>query len=48
MVEVRSLRRFEEEPTGDSWVLIEKRGDLYFVKGRQNAQALKPQSLHLA
>ena len=41
MVEVRNLGRDDEEPTGDSWVLIEKRGGLYFITGRQNAEALE-------
>jgi hypothetical protein len=40
MVEVRNLKTEEDEPTGDAWVLVEKRGGLYFITGRQNGQAV--------
>jgi hypothetical protein len=40
MVEVRNLQNQADEPTGDAWVLVEKRGALYFVTGRQNGQAV--------
>ena len=39
MVEVRRLTH-DEEPNGQSWVLIEKRGDLYFITGRQNGASM--------
>jgi hypothetical protein len=35
MVEVRNLKEDEPcPPEGEAWILIEKRGDLYFVRGQ--------------
>ena len=36
MVELLSLGRGVEGPTGDSWVLIEPHAGLYYITGRQN------------
>jgi len=40
VVEVRSLKADDEAPKGDAWVLVEKRGDLYFITGRKNGNAV--------
>jgi hypothetical protein len=40
MVEVRALAVEADEPSGEAWVLIEKRNGQYFVRGRQNGNAL--------
>jgi hypothetical protein len=35
MVEVRSLKEDEPyPPEGEAWILIEKRGELYFIRGQ--------------
>ena len=35
MSEIRSLKKNEPSPPdGEAWILIEKRGDLYFVRGQ--------------
>ena len=40
MVEIRSLKRDARAPRGDAWILIEKRGDAYFIVGRQNGASV--------
>jgi hypothetical protein len=40
MVLVRTLPSDEEGPTGDDWVLVEKRGGLYFITARQSGKAV--------
>jgi hypothetical protein len=39
MVEVRSLE-IGAEPEGREWVLVEKRGKLYFITGRKDAKTV--------
>lgn len=35
MVEIRSLKSTEAyPPEGEAWILIERRGDLYFIRGQ--------------
>lgn len=35
MVEIRSLKNNEAyPPEGEAWILIERRGDLYFIRGQ--------------
>jgi hypothetical protein len=35
VAEIRSLKKnVPSPPDGDGWILIEKQGDLYFVRGR--------------
>jgi hypothetical protein len=41
MVEVRTLTVDVEGPPGEGWVLLEKRGDQYFISWRQNGKALE-------
>jgi aminoglycoside phosphotransferase (APT) family kinase protein len=41
MVEVRDLKRSDGEPKG-RWVCLEKKGDLYFLFGRANGEAVDP------
>jgi hypothetical protein len=40
MVEVRTLEPDQKEPTGNAWVLIEGRGGLYFITGRNDGQSI--------
>jgi hypothetical protein len=40
MVEVRNLKTDADAPVGEAWVLVEKRGGLYFITGRRNGQAV--------
>jgi hypothetical protein len=39
MVEVRRLEVDAGLPSGEAWILVEKRGDLYFVFGRSEGKA---------
>ena len=35
MVEIRTLGKSEPHPPdGEAWILVERRGDLYFVRGQ--------------
>lgn len=35
MIEIRRLKKSEPyPPEGEAWILIERRGDLYFVRGQ--------------
>jgi hypothetical protein len=40
MMEVRNLRPDETQPSGPAWVLIEKIGDKYAVRGQANHKAV--------
>jgi hypothetical protein len=42
VVEIRRLKQTEPSPpSGESWILIEKRGDLYFLRGHSKDANVK-------
>jgi hypothetical protein len=42
MIEVRNLKHDSIAPEDDIWILIEKKGDAYFLKGNANGKAIDP------
>jgi hypothetical protein len=41
VMEIRRLGQTEPSPPGRAWVLIEKRGDCYFVRGRAKIASIE-------
>jgi hypothetical protein len=40
VIEVRTLGYDDDEPAGESWVLVERRSSHYFITGRQDGKAI--------
>jgi hypothetical protein len=42
VIEIRNLKKTEPyPPDGEAWILVEKRGDLYFVRGQSKGASVE-------
>jgi hypothetical protein len=42
VIEIRHLEKYEPAPPeGEAWILIERRGDLYFVRGQSKEASVE-------